>query len=198
MNITRTAKFENGKIVYDPPFGPEEAEMDKLRFQSIVDSRQAPGTRWSDRAYMEGEVLNNGLGDHPREMAEAMVEQAKKAGINITGKVYKGGLADDRGAGDPRAWVGSADEALQVCRDRNLNITGGVEYQGHAVDREPDTPLSDTLVENIINDYTTKDPQLKRKPKQELREMVISKHGAPARGKTKRTFDDLAAQPCDL
>ncbi len=186
MNITRTARYQNGKMVYDPPFTPEELERDKLRFSTIVESRRAPGARWTDRAYMEGESLNHGLGDHPPFLAEQIISQAKQAGVVIAGKVYKGGLADDRGPADPRAWVSSSGEALQVCRDRNLNITGGVEYQGHAVDPEPDVPLADDIVESLTRDYFEKDPSLKRKPKQAMREMIIEKHGAPARGKVKR------------
>lgn len=99
---------------------PQFAEMCALQIP--------PGTRGSDRAFMEGRCAGEWYGQMPKYLADQMVRQAKKAGINTAGKFYMGGIADRRGPADPEAWVSSRDDVLRVCKKRDLEIHGTVEY----------------------------------------------------------------------
>lgn len=165
------------------------AEFDRMvetgctpQFAAMCLLRQAPGTKGTDRALMQGDVLNHGLADMPVWLQEMHVAKAKAAGISIAGKVYKGGLADGRGPADPAAWVGGVDDVLEVARKRDLHVYDGVVTHTPVRDivPKPDVPLAPKLVEGLVNDYLQADPGLAAKPRQELREMVIDKHGARA------------------
>lgn len=98
------------------------------RFAEMCALQCPPGTKGSDRAFMEGRCAGEWLGGMPRAVADQMVQQARKAGINTAGKFYMGGIADKRGAADPEAWVSSRDDVLRVCKKRDLEIHGAVEY----------------------------------------------------------------------
>lgn len=182
MIITRTAKFIDGKMVYDPPLTKAEKAADAKRFAEMVSTRRAPGLNGTDRAFLEGDVIHHGLNNQAPFLQEQMVSQARKAGINITGKVYKAGLADQRGAADPQAWVSGIDDVLAVCKAKNLNCRGAVNHKAHEVPPKPDVPLAEKLIQEQAAEYVAKDPSWKKKP-QELRQMIIDKHGSPSKFK---------------
>jgi hypothetical protein len=85
------------------------------RFAEMCALQIAPGTKGSDRAFMQGRMNNQQLDDMPAESAKWMIKEAKAAGINISGKYYCGGLADKRrcpASGQEAPHVRSGDSEL--------------------------------------------------------------------------------------
>lgn len=181
--MIRTLKKIDGKLVWDPPYTAAELKAKRELFGQMCRSRIAPGGTGTDRTFMnDRDVRHHGLNDRmPPWMAEIYVRQAKQAGINITGKVYKGSLADGRGPACPDAWVGGTDDVLAVARKRNLKVEGIVNYDsGYDPPPEPDCPMAEDLLMDKARQKIAADPKWKEKPFQELREAVIDEHGAPA------------------
>lgn len=142
------------------------------RWAVMVATQTPPGTRGTDRAFMEGRYNDQWLDDMPRRQAERMLRDARAVGINPTGKTYVGGLADKRAHQDPEAWVDSTSDVLRVARKRNLTVEGIVNHKGTYIPRE--TPaLSERIIREDMRHYRKLHPG---KSKGELREMIISKH----------------------
>lgn len=106
-------------------------------------------------------------------------QKAERMGISISGnESYQTGLAAE--AMDPRALVppGEGKEYMRrILRKRNHTCEElGVE----ATDRDPaPTPkLAADLVEEHRRNMVKKNPGLKAKKPQELRELIIDKHGS--------------------
>lgn len=109
---------------------------------------------------------------------DAIVKIAEKAGIRTNGKYYVGGFGSYN---DPHAWVSTYDDALDVCRKKNLTATGIVNHQG-----TPQEPVRKQIADDIVQDYVRKelasDPNLresvKKNPKKlgEVKEKVVATH----------------------
>lgn len=97
-------------------------------FADMVAHQVAPGTKGSDRAFMEGRLDGNWMDGMPKPLAQRMVRQARAAGINTTGRFYMGGLADKRAHLDPHAWVDSVADVKRVAKERDLEVRGIVDY----------------------------------------------------------------------
>jgi hypothetical protein len=137
--------------------------------------QEPPGTKGSDRAFMEGRLNQQWLDGMPKKQAATLLREAAAAGISTTGKVYVGGLADGRAHRDPMAWVDSTADILKVARARNLTVDGAVRHQG-----QPMPPTRKVLNERIIQEELPK--YQKRHPGKkpaELREMIVNKHAHP-------------------
>lgn len=81
-------------------------------------AQSAPKMKGSERALMEGALLDNNLkGKLPAQRA-SVIANARKAGINPTGKIWLGELArEGMGSGrDPLAWVSGKDDVIAACR----------------------------------------------------------------------------------
>lgn len=181
--MIRTLKMVDGKPVWDPPYTAKELAAKRELFGQMCQSRIAPGGNGTDRTFMnDRDVRNHGLnGRVPDWMAEAYIREAKKAGIDIAGKVYKGSLADGRGPACPDAWVGGLSDVLAVAKKRNLKVDGIVNYDsGYDPPPPPDIPMAEDLVQSKARQKIAADPKWKEKHPQELREAVIDAHGAPA------------------
>ena len=153
------------------PYGERWAEMCALQI--------APGTKGTDRAFLEGRQNNQQLDALPKRQAEYMVREARQAGINISGRHYVSGIADHRGWRDPAAWVASNDDVLRVARKRRLAVSGTVNY-----DPGPAPPKRTVLSESIIRDEMRKELRKNPKaPKGELREKIIEKHAYKVKGR---------------
>lgn len=153
------------------PYGERWAEM--------VATKTPPGTKGTDRAFLEGRQNNQQLDDLPKRQAQYMVREAKRAGINISGKHYVAGIADKRGWRDPAAWVSSNDDVLRVAQKRRLAVSGTVNY-----DPGPAPIKPKLLSESIIKDEMKK--ELRKNPKAnkgELREKIIDKHAYKVKGR---------------
>ena len=142
------------------------------RWATMVALQAPPGTRGTDRAFLEGRQNNEQLNNMPKRQATYVSKEARRAGINITGKVYCGGIADKRGWKDPEAWVTGNDDVLRVARKRRLHVTGSVNYDpGEA------PPKRVLLAESIIKDEMRKEKRKNPRAKDgELREKIIDKH----------------------
>lgn len=138
----------------------------------MVALQTPPGTKGTDRAFLEGRQNNEQLNDMPKRQAQYVAKEAREAGISISGKYYCAGIADKRGWKDPAAWVTSNDDVLRVARKRRLHVTGSVNYDpGEA------PPKRVLLAESIIRDEMRKEKRKNPKAKDgELREKIIDKH----------------------
>jgi hypothetical protein len=153
------------------PYGERFAEMCALQCP--------PGTKGTERAFLEGRQNNEQFDSLPRRQAKYMIREAKQAGINPSGKYYVAGIADHRGWRDPAAWVSSNDDVLKVAQKRRLAVSGSVNY-----DPGPAPVKPKLLSENIIKDEMRK--ELRKNPKAnkgELREKIIDKHAYKVKGR---------------
>lgn len=144
------------------------------RWAEMCALQQPPATKGTDRTFMQGRMNNQQLDEMPVDHAQNIVTLAKRAGINVSGKYYAGGLADHRGPGDPKAWVSGADDIKRVAMERNLSVSGAVEHQGIPMERPKSKPLSERLTKELMRREKKHHPGMKSG---ELREMVVSKYG---------------------
>lgn len=151
------------------------------RWALMCATQTPPGTQGSDRAFMEGRLNQQWLDDIPKKQAKTILAEAKAAGINVTGKVYVGGLADLRAHRDPMAWVDSTADIKKVARARNLTVDGAVRLQGVRTPPQR-TVLSERIVKEEVARYRKLHPG---KKDGELREMVINRHAHPSKRKGK-------------
>jgi len=149
------------------------------RFAAMCALQTPPGTKGSERAFMEGRLNNQQFDDMHKRQAHYVIDGAKSVGINVNGKYYCGGLADTRKWKDPEAWVSSTDDVLRVAKARQLQVQGLVNYDPGIA-----PPQRVALNERIIKEEMARlAPNSKAKP-QDLREQVIKRHAHPKlRGK---------------
>lgn len=149
------------------------------RFAAMVAMRQPPGTKGTDRAFMQGRMNNQQLDDMPARQAKYLADEARKSGINISGKYYCGGIADKRGWRDPKAWVSSNDDVLRVAQERRMAVSGSVNY-----DPGPAPPQRKLISDSIVNDAVRREKRKNPSAKTaELREKVIEKHAYRAKNR---------------
>lgn len=149
------------------------------RWAIMVATQTPPGTKGTERAFLEGRQNMEQFDSMPRLQANYVLKEAKQAGINPNGKVYCAGLADSRGWRDPAAWVSSNDDVLKVARKRRLAVSGSVNY-----DPGPEAPKRKVLSESIIRDEIRKEKRRNPNAKTgELREKIIEKHAYRVKGR---------------
>jgi hypothetical protein len=149
------------------------------RWAAMVATQTPPGTKGTDRAFMQGRMNNQQLDDMPVRQARYVAAEAKSAGINISGKHYVGGLADKRGWRDPEAWVSNNDDVLKVAHKRRLAVSGTVNY-----DPGPADPKRKLISESIVREAVAKEKRLHPSAKVgDLREKVIEKHAYRVKGR---------------
>lgn len=140
--------------------------------------REPPGTKNTDRAFMQGSHVDCNVNGPLRER---FLKKARKAGIQTEGRRYISQLADKRGVCTPEAWVSGVGDVRAACIAKGA----GAESLGlKAVERDPtpSIPLAEDLVREQMAKEIAKDPGKARKL-DDLREAVIEKHGS----KRKRT-----------
>lgn len=149
----------------------------------IIAMRTPPGTRYTERAFMEGRA-HNPFGSQSDLLNRVAIADANEAGISTAGKVFMGGLADGRMFRDPMAWVSGYDDVKRVCAMRGRSCEGAVNYRAPDMPPTPDVPLAEDLIQEMALKECVENPDEVRKMKKgDLREKVIHKYGAPARGK---------------
>ena len=132
------------------------------RFAEMAALQQPPGTRGTDRAFMQGRLNNQQFADMNSPLAQRMLREAKAAGISTSGRFYMGGLADKRAHLDPKAWVDSVADIKKVAQERDLHVQGIVE------DSPPEKPpkKSVDIAPDILREQVRKEikanPSLKR------------------------------------
>jgi hypothetical protein len=162
--MKRTLRIVNGQAVWDPPFTPEDQARHKARFQEMLDTGQAP-TLVTDNTFWEGQWERNAYLGHLH------AEQAKKSGVDITGKSYVSGLAEY--PGDPRAFVSGRGDIRRICEERGYGCEGAVtvapvQVEPERVDLDP--ALVKAEVDSIIADH----PEPQAVNREELTEKVTN------------------------
>src|SRR5271154_7062156 len=74
----------------------------------------------TDREFLAG-TENGRQFEGQEEVGDYYRQEATKAGVNTTGKVYKNGLA--RFPGDPEAWVSGRGDVQRVIEERGWNCS---------------------------------------------------------------------------
>lgn len=128
------------------------------RWATMCALQQAPGTRGTDRAFMEGRYNNEYMGQMSQRLASRMVREARAAGINPSGKFYMGGLADKRGHMDPEAWVSGVDDVRRVAQKRNLEVHGIIDYVPPQQEPPKRVDIDPEILQENVADEMAKDP----------------------------------------
>jgi hypothetical protein len=132
------------------------------RFAIMCALQQPPGTRGTDRAFMEGRYGNEWMKNQPQALTQRMLSDAKKAGISTSGKFYMGGIADARGHCDPEAWVDSTADVLRVAQKRDLEVHGIVEYVPPAKAPQKEVDINPRILREHVRKELKENPQLSR------------------------------------
>lgn len=151
------------------------------RFAVMCALQSPPGTKGTDKAFMEGRLAGQQLDQMPDRQAKYVVREAREAGINPSGKVYCSGIADKRAWRDPEAWVDSTADVLRVAKKRNLSVQGIVSHEA-----VQGPPLRKALSDSIVSEESKK--ALARHPKKsagEIKEMVLDKFTPPWKKRNK-------------
>lgn len=143
------------------------------RFAEMCALQCPPGVKGSDRAVMQGRYNMEWMNKLTPQNRDRILNTARRAGINISGKFYQSGLADRRGPADPAAWIDSAADIKRVAQERNLHVTGIVEHVAREVAPPPSKPLSERIIRREMRRYSKQHPNMKPG---EMREMIVSKH----------------------
>jgi hypothetical protein len=87
--------------------------------------------------------------------------EARAAGVDVTGKVYLGGLA--RYPGDPEAWVSGRGDVKRVCEQRGWGCTGAVKVKAAEPLGPPETvALADDIVDDKVAEIMGHVPEKER------------------------------------
>jgi hypothetical protein len=132
------------------------------RFAAMCALAQPPGTRGTDRAFMQGRLAGEWLNALPRKQASWLVAQAEAAGINTSGKFYMGGIADKRAHRDPEAWVDSTADILRVAKKRDLEVHGIVDYVPPQKGPPKEVDINPRILREHVREEMKANPKLKR------------------------------------
>ena len=78
-------------------------------------------------------------------------KEAKAAGVDITGKVYKSSLADY--PGDQTAWVSDRHDVQRVCEEKGMSCRGAVNVKAQEPISAPvDAPLASDIIDNKVSE----------------------------------------------
>lgn len=148
------------------------------KMAEMLAARMPPGTKGTNRTFLQGS--HNpcpGLDDRETSLYVAM---AKKAGIDVAGKIYKGSMAKvGLGPLDPRAWVSGTEDVLATCKARGEWCRGAVNYTPPQKPPPPDIPLAEDIVRREVANEAMAAKAVGKKPDlRALREKVIAEKGA--------------------
>jgi len=158
-------------LPHDIANAPHDVQVHYLRmieagqhpqFAEMCALQQPPGTRGTDRAFMQGRLNGNWMDGMPKKVANAMLREAALAGINTTGKFFMGGIADKRGFKDPEAWVDGAGDVLRVAKKRDLEVHGAVEYVPPQKGPPKEVDINPRILREHVREAMRADPKLKR------------------------------------
>jgi hypothetical protein len=144
--------------------------------------QQAPGAKNTDRAFCQGQ--RSKMENMSPMLAKMLRDRAKKAGIDVGGKYYIGGLADrGKGPTDPAAWVSCAEDVLTIAKAKNLQVDGVLNRTAIAKEHKPsDVKLAPDIVSKLARKAVAADPALAEKCRknkhavQELKEKLVERH----------------------
>jgi len=144
-------------------------------FRDMVRSRQAPGIQGTDTQNFRGVAAGNPFPNMPESLRQNYIKQAKAAGVDINGKVYKSGLVRKGYGGlkfDPQALVDSTHDVKKIVEQRGWSCEGMVNVKGPSFDDYEEKPYE--VADSIVNDHVANE--------------VIEKHGGRIK---KKAYKDL-------
>lgn len=155
------------------------AKKQKIAFAHMAASRQGPRS-------MTDSVMMSGISkvkDIPDNQREYICRAARKNGYNPRpSDAYMPTMA--KKLGDPAAFFNHGDglsKIREVCKARRCDSHGIIDVKEY---REPESDphqkgpkLAQQIVSRIRNRMVKNNPDLARKPVQELNEMIVEKHG---------------------
>ena len=130
-------------------------------FAEMCALQSPPGTKGSDRALMQGRMDGSWLNGLPKPQADRIISQAKRAGIDTSGKFYMSGLADKRGHTDPEAWIDSVADIKRVAEKRNYEVNGIVTCAAREVAPPPQKDISDSILADHVREEKKLRPGVK-------------------------------------
>lgn len=114
-------------MTYNAIYAQAIANGASPQFADMLASRQPPGTKGTERAFMEGRNNNEDLNRMNKSLRNDLLETARKAGVSVSGKTYCSGIA--RFAHDPQAWVSGRDEVAARCKENGWSCEGNVNFK---------------------------------------------------------------------
>ena len=139
---------------------PKLAEAFACRQPPGLGTALSPGaTVGMDSGFMQGRKNGEDLAAMSPRHRKRLLEQARKAGISISGKVYVGSLADHRLGGDPAAWVDSPSDIVKVAKRRGKNARGaGHDYTAPQAPPKPPKTVSKKAIREEMARTIAEDP----------------------------------------
>jgi len=148
----------------------------------MLATRSFPGTKGTDRAFMQGRLHQTGGQQFerlPAWVGKEYVDKALAAGVNPTGKYYSGPLA--RFPGDPRAWVDSLGDVKRIAAERGVSVSGAVDIEAPAPagDSGPKPyRVADDIIQERVSARLAELPELASKREEIVHEVTKSLSGA--------------------
>jgi uncharacterized protein YbjT (DUF2867 family) len=153
--------MEYPKISSDPQI---QADYEEIRRRgeehnlAVMLARRSPPAAQTDREFLHGHCNGNQfagmeyLGDH-------YASEARRQGVNITGKVYLSGLAAY--PGDPKAWVAGKGDVERVLDERGWGAEGAIKRNVSNVAEPLNVGVDPALVQEKVDSILAgvEDPQ---------------------------------------
>lgn len=149
------------------------------RWSDMMASQRAP-RGMTDSVFFEG---GKRAGDEfDDQYLNKIVTASKKRGFNPPENArYFPSLARFRG--DPEAWVSHSQGRgyiRKLCEKRGWACEGAVNLEARQPESDPyakSVPMHRNLVRQYAREMINANPELKRKSRRELRQMILDKHG---------------------
>lgn len=151
-------------------------------FAAMLALKSPPGAK-SDREFVRDFAHGKQFDKMGRASRNYILGSAKKAGININGKIYKSGLGKPS---DPLAWVSDSGDVLRTAKLKNLYVEGRVNYTPPEMPPPKPKLMAKDILRNEVLARTKADPDLAAKcrenPKlvEQIKQDVIA-HAVPER-----------------
>lgn len=132
---------------------------------------QTPGIM-TDSVFLEGHCNGSQFQDTPH-LGDAYAAEARRQGVDITGKVYLSGLA--RYPGDPEAWVSSRGEVARILDQRGWGAEGAVTRKVTKVAEPNKIAVAEDLIQNEMETILENVENPTQVDTEDLREQIIEK-----------------------
>jgi hypothetical protein len=167
--------------VYDA-YAAMVAAGESPRMAAMCASRQMAAVQKTDTEFARRERAR--MLDMSDETREAIVDVAKKAGINTHGKVYNGQLGKYN---DPHAWVSTTSDVREVAKRKQLKVEGMVNIDARDPDALRKVSMAPDIKRRLVKQYRASNPGLDAKCRsnpavaKELEKRVVETHGRKPR-----------------
>lgn len=155
-NVPKAYPFVSGNPAVQARYEELRAKGQSHTIAEMLAFQQPPGSMNTERTFFEAGCNNQQLDNMGKVYRNKLLTMAKKAGINISGKIYKPSLAAYQG--DPRAWVSDLNDVKRVVKERNLDCEGHVTHKAHETAPKESQGLSDTAMRHFLNDAIAANP----------------------------------------